>query len=181
MKQSKAAVAVFVVLACMGWVGCTRNVKPDKFEVNHEAMLKFSGGAPVKVVVPQNAEKEYPVRFTRESSMAAKVFVDLNDMYRIAREHIEEVLAQREVPVAADAGRDLKFTIDAMRWEVWAGGFSIGAYMDFTVETSGGYRQSYTVQDGSAADVSRAIGGLPSRAVEKMFQDQNIVDFVQAR
>ena len=53
--------------------------------------------------------------------------------------------------------------------------------MDFTVETSGGYRQNYTVQDGSAADVSRAIGGLPSRAVEKMFQDQNIVDFVQTR
>jgi hypothetical protein len=181
MKKRNLAVALVLILAGLGWVGCTRNVKPDKFEVNHEAMLKFSGGTPIRVVVPQGAEKEYPVRFARESSMAAKVFVDLNDMYRITREHIEEVLAQRQVPGAADAGRDLKFTIDAMRWDVWAGGFSIGAYMDFTVETSGGYRQSYTVQDGSAADVSRAIGGLPSRAVEKMFQDQNIVDFVQTR
>jgi hypothetical protein len=181
VKRSNTLMALFLVLACIGWAGCTRHVKPDKFEVSQAEMLKFSGGAPLKVVVPQDAEREFPVQFTRESSAAAKVFVDLNDMYQITREHIEETLQKRQVPVLSDAPRFLKFTIDKMQWEVWAGGFSIGAYMDFTIETSDGYTKKYQVQDGSAADVSRSIGGLPSRAVEKIFQDQEISNFIRVR
>ena len=181
MKKVNRYVAFFLVFACIGLAGCTRHVKPDKFEVSHEEMLKFSGGTPLKVIVPQDAEKEFPVQFTKESSAAAKVFVDLNDMYRITKEHLEEILKKQQVSVGADASRYLKFAIDKMQWEIWAGGFSIGAYMDFTIETSDGYSKKYKVQDGSASDVSRAIGGLTSRAVEKIFQDQEVINFIQKR
>ena len=170
---------VGVLILMVNLAGCTRHVKPEKFEVSYAQIPSFSGSSAVAVVVPAAAEKEYLVKFTQDRK-SAQVYVDLNDMYRITRELMTEVLKKRQVAVAADAGKQLKFTIDRMRWEVWAGGFSIGAYMDFTIETSSGYSKSYKVQDGSSVDVERAIGGLPSRAVEQIFSNPEIVAFLQA-
>jgi hypothetical protein len=47
------------------------------------------------------------------------------------------------------------------------------------VETGDGYKMSYTVQDGSAMDVNRSVGGAIARAVEKIFQDQRILDYIE--
>lgn len=63
------------------------------------------------------------------------------------------------MPVSSDASKYLKFTITKVQWEVWAGGFSTGAYLDFDIETGDGYRQHHKVQDGSASDVNRAVSG----------------------
>ena len=177
MVKSRWSFVVLVLLLAVA--GCTRHVKPEKFEVSYDQIPAFTGRSGVAIFVPAEAEKEYLVQFTSDRP-SAKVYVDLNDMYRITRELIEDVLAKRQVSFAPESARQIRFTIDRMQWEVWAGGFSIGAYMDFTVETSSGYRQAFKVQDGSAVDVTRSIGGLPSRAVETIFSDPQIIAFLQA-
>lgn len=177
MLQIRRSCLVLILLMVMA--GCTRHVKPDKFDISYDQIPAFTGRSGIAVVVPAEAEKEYLVQFTQDRA-SAKIYVDLNDMYRISRELMEEVLRKRQITLAADSSKQLKFTIDRMQWEIWAGGFSIGAYMDFTVETSAGYRRSYKVQDGSSMDVERAIGGLPSRAVEQIFSDPQVVVFIQA-
>ena len=35
------------------------------------------------------------------------------------------------------------------------------------------------VQDGSSVDISRAVGGAISRAVEKIFQDKEVLAYIE--
>lgn len=159
--------------------GCTRHIKPDKFGVEDELIPDFSGDVAIIVLVPEDAEKEYLIEYTDPNKTTAKVYVDLNDLYKNAKELIEEELTEHQVPLSPDAEKYLKFTITKVQWEIWAGGFSIGSYLDFDIETSNGYIQHYRVQDQSSMDVSRAVGGTVSRAVEKIFQDQNILEYIR--
>jgi len=46
-----------------------------------------------------------------------------------------------------------------MSRKFWANGSIIGSYLEFDIETGDGYMRHYKVQDGSAMDVSRAVGG----------------------
>jgi hypothetical protein len=161
-------------------VGCTRYIKPEKFDVSPELIPEFSGDNPMMVLIPENAEKEYLVEYADpQRSGTAKVYVDLNLLYKNAKELIEKELSEHQVPLSPEATKYLKFSITKVQWEVWAGGFSIGSYLEFDVETGDGYKQHYKVQDQSAVDVSRAVGGTVSRAVEKIFQDPEILAYIQ--
>ena len=62
--------------------------------------------------------------------------------------------------------------------EVWAGGFAIGSYLYFTIETGNGYKKNYRVQDQSGMDVGRAVSGTITRAVEKIFQDKGVLAYI---
>jgi len=166
---------VFILLA----FGCTRHIKPPKFDVYPEKIHSFKGDAPIKIIVPEEAEKEYLIEYAIPEKSSGKVFVDLNDLYKNAKELIEKQLTGHRVPVSPDAEKYLKFTITKAQWEVWAGGFSIGAYLDFDIETGDGYKQHYKVQDGSAMDVSRSVGGTVARAVEKIFQDKEVLAYIE--
>lgn len=159
--------------------GCTRHIKPSKFDVYPEKIHSFKGDAPIKVIVPKAAEKEYLIEYAKPQQASGKVYVDLNDLYQIARELIEKELSGHQVPLSPDAEKYLKFTITKAQWEVWATGFSIGAYLDFDIETGDGYKQHYKVQDGSAMDVSRSVGGTVARAVEKIFQDKEVLAYIE--
>lgn len=92
---------------------------------------------------------------------------------------MEKELTGHKVPVSAEASKTITFTIKKLQWEVWAGGFSIGAYMDFLIETGDGYKAAYSVQDGSAMDITRSVGGVIARAVEKIFQDQEVMAYIE--
>jgi len=100
-------------------------------------------------------------------------------MHKNARELIEKELGNHGISAYPVSTKQLKFTITKVQWEPWAGGFSIGSYLYFDVETSAGYKVSYKVQDGSGMDVDRAIGGTVSRAVEKLFQDPEVIKFLE--
>lgn len=159
--------------------GCTRHIKPDKFDVEPQKILNFKGTAPIKVLVPETAEKDYLIEFTHPERTHAKIYADLNDLYKNAKELIEKELVGHQVPLSSDAEKYLKFTITKIQWEIWAGGFSIGSYLDFDIEDGDGYKQHYKVQDGSGMDVSRAVGGTITRAVEQIFQDKKILDYIE--
>jgi len=175
----KKAIKIILVVFIFFSIGCTRHIKPDKFEVEPGKIPGFKGIAPMRVWVPEGAEKEYLIEYTDPNRSTAKVYVDLNDLYKIAKELIEKELSEHQVPLAPDAKKYLKFTITKAQWEIWAGGFAIGAYLDFDVETGDGYRQHYRVQDGSGSDVSRAVSGTVTRAVEQIFQDKNLIDYIE--
>jgi hypothetical protein len=160
-------------------IGCSRHIKPEKFELDHNIIRKFQGNVPIKVIVPENAEREYLIESTKSKSGPSKLYVDLNVLYKNAKELIEGELNRHLVPLSEDADRFIKFKIEGIKWEIWAMGFSIGAYLEFEVETSNGYKHLYKVQDGSTTDVSRAVGGTISRAVEKMFEDNSIISFIE--
>ncbi|HYX10054.1 MAG TPA: hypothetical protein VE912_25225 [Bacteroidales bacterium] len=81
--------------------------------------------------------------------------------------------------MSSDAEKYLKFTITKIQWEIWAGGFSIGAFLEFDIETRDGNKGHYKVQDGSSVDVSRAVKDAISKAVEKIFQDKELLSYIE--
>lgn len=170
---------LILILSLTFTFGCTRHIKTEKFDINPAEIQDFKSDTPIKVLVPENAEKEYLVEFTEPEKTHANVYVDLNEMYKNAKELIEEEIVGHHVPLSPDAEKYLKFTITKVQWEVWAGGFSIGSYLEFDIETRDGYKGHYKVQDGSGMDVSRAIGGTVSRAVEKIFQDKEVLSYIE--
>ena len=110
-------------------------------------MKSLRSNAPIRVLVPKNAETKYLVEFSGKQTKHANVYADLNDLYKNAKELMEEVLVKYKVPLSPDSEKYLKFTISKVQWEVWAGGFSIGAYLEFDIETGDGYKMHYRVQD----------------------------------
>jgi hypothetical protein len=160
-------------------IGCTRNIRPQKFGLDPQFCKPFRSDAPIHVLVPENAETKYLIEFSGKQKTHANVYVDLNDLYKNAKELIEEVLVKYKVPLSPNSEKYLKFTISRVQWEVWAGGWSIGAYLEFDIETGDGYKMHYRVQDKSSQNVDRAVGGTTSRAVEKIFQDEKIIAYIE--
>ncbi len=172
----KLILFIFIFLS----IGCTRHIKPLKFDVYPEKILNFKSDAPIRVLVPEEAEKEYLIEHVDpEKKLTGKIYVDLNDLYRIAKELIEKELTGHQVPLSSDAKKYLKFTITKAQWEIWAAGFLMGAYLDFDIETGDGYKQHYKVQDGSGWDINRSVGGTVTRAVEKIFQDNKVLAYIE--
>lgn len=169
-----------IIIICLLLTGCTQHIKPDKFDLNPQVLKPISSNAPIHVLVPENAETNYLTEFSGKQKTHANVYVDLNVLYKNAKELMEDFLTKNNVPLSPDSKKYLKFTIRKVQWEVWAGGFSIGAYLEFDIETGDGYKKHYKVQDQSGMDVSRAVGGTISRAVEKIFQDEKIITYIEA-
>lgn len=168
-----------IIIICILLIGCTRHIKPDKFDIDPQLLKPLKSNVPIQVLVPKNAETNYLIEFSGKQTTHADVYVDLNDLYNNAKDLIEEVLVKDNVPLTTDSEKYLKFTISKVQWEIWAGGFSIGAYLEFDIETGDGYKSHYRVQDQSSMDVSRAVGGTISRAVEKIFQDEKIIAYIE--
>jgi len=160
-------------------IGCTRHIKPQKFDLDPRSLKSLRSNAPIQVLVPKNAETNYLIEFSGKQKTHANVYVDLNDLYKNAKELIEETLVKYEVPLSPDSEKYLRFTISKVQWEIWAGGFSIGAYLEFDIETGDGYKMHYRVEDKSGMNVDRAVGGTTSRAVEKIFQDEKIMAYIE--
>jgi hypothetical protein len=163
------------------FTGCTVHIKPEKFDIDPKFTRNLSGNTPIQVVVPNNSEQKflYLVEFSGAQTAHADVYVDLNDLHKNAKELIEEALVKSRVPLSTESAKFLKFTISKVQWEIWAGGFATGSYLEFDVETGDGYKRHFRVQDGSAAHVSRAVGGTISRAVEEIFQDEKILAYIK--
>jgi hypothetical protein len=161
-------------------LGCTKHIKPEKFDIDSSLLRPFKSSIPVQMLVPINAEAKYLVEFSGKQSTHAEIFVDLNDLYNNAKELMEDVWIKRHIPVSSNAKKYLKFTITKIQWEVWAGGFSIGSYLEFDIETGDGYKKHYKVQDQSASGVERAVGGTISRAVETILQDEKIIAYIES-
>jgi hypothetical protein len=167
---------VMVVLV----TGCVHEITPEKFEVDREAINSFSAVSPIRVEVPQNAEKAYVIEnLNRVMGKGATFVLDLNVLYKNAEELIKEVLMRNKVSVSENSLKFMKFRVNKIQYEQWAAGFLIGTFLDFTIETSSGYIQQYGVQDQSGYSLDRAIGGAVSNAVEKIFQDPMVLAFIE--
>ncbi len=170
---------LFLIIIYIFLIGCTRHIKPQKFDLDPQLLQPLRGNVPIQVLVPKNAETKYLIEFSGKQKSHANVYVDLNDLYKNAKELIEEVLVKHKVPLSPNSEKYLKFTISKVQWEVWAGGFAIGAYLEFDIETGDGYKSHYRVQDKSSMNVDRAVGGTTSRAVEKIFQDEKFIAYIE--
>jgi len=178
MKTKGNYILIFIVI--IGLFGCTRHIKPLKFDIDSNTIPDFHGKMPIAIIVPDSADKEYLVEYADpERKGTAKVYVDLNDLYKNAKELIEMELSKHDIAASPSAEKQIIFTITKAQWEIWAGGFAIGAYLEFDIETRDGYKAHYRVQDGSSMDVSRSVGGTVSRAVEKIFQDEQIIKYLE--
>jgi hypothetical protein len=172
---------LFSVIVILFVNGCTVHIDPPLFDIDTSSIKQFQGNSPVTVVVPQKADEEYFIEYADldKSSGKAKVYVDLNVMYKNAKELIEKQLSDQNVPVSQSAEKYLKFTITKIQWEVWGMGFVMGSYLEFDIETGDGYSAHYRVQDQSGHHVERAVGGTISRAVEKIFQDDKVIEYIE--
>ena len=171
---------VVLILICIFMSSCTHYIKPAKFDLDYQSLKSFRSNVPIQVLVPKNAETKYPVEFSGQQTTHANVYVDMNDLYKNAKELMEEVIIKRNVPLSNDSKKYLKFTISKVEWDVWAGGFLIGASLEFDIETENGYKKHYKVLDQSSVGVERAIGGTTSRAVEAIFQDEKIISYMES-
>ena len=178
MKSGPKFLLVFVIFSFL--TGCSMHIRPQKFDLDHQQLRSFKSDEPIQIVVPSNAETEHLVESLSWWASPPKVYVDLNDLYRNAGELIAEVLDKNKVPFSPNAKKYLKFTITKAQWEKWASGPMVEAYLEFDVETGDGYKKHYRVQDRSFSNVERAVGGTTSRAVEKVFQDEKILHYIQS-
>jgi hypothetical protein len=154
------------------------HLNPPKFEVYPQPIQPSSIGTPIRIIVPQNAEKEFVVEnLNAFAGRGVILYVDLNDLYKTADELMKEVLVQNKFPVSTTSSKYLEFTINKIQYENW--GFVEGCYFYFTTETSDGYKQQYKVQD-QGMGIDRAVGGAVSRAVERIFQDHMILAFIES-
>jgi len=181
MKSKSLFLLISAAFSVVLFSGCVeRHVNVPKFELYADTIPAFQGTLPVAVIIPEPTGAEYLVAYADpEAKHTGKVFVELDKMHADARDLIVKELSNHGIETSPTAEKQLRFTITSVQWEVWAGGFSLGAYLEFDVETSDGYRAHHKVQDGSSMDVPRAIGGAVTRAVEKLFQDPAVVKFLQ--
>ncbi len=170
-----------LVIICILLMGCTttKQIKPEKFEVDFRLMKRFRSNVPIQVLVPQNAETKYLIEYSGKRKAYQILYVDLNDLYRNAKELLEQTLANYNVPLSPNSEKYLKFVISKVQWGIWGGGFLRGSYLEFDIETGDGYKKHYRVQDQSAQSSDRAVAGTISRAVEKIFQDEKIIAYIE--
>ena|GEM_PF-942222 len=184
MRFKTFLILLAAALLAITFLGCVeRHIKAHKFDIYENTIPSFQGYGPVAVIVPEPTGKEYLVEYAPDpdSKAAGKIYVHLDDMHKNARELIAKELGNHGISTDPASVKQLRFTITKIQWEPWAGGFSVGSYLYFDVETSDGYKVSYKVQDGSGMDVDRAIGGTVSRAVEKLFQDPEVIRFLEGK
>jgi len=177
-RKASFLFAVFVFLSING---CTKHIQPPLFDIDTTTIKPFYGKLPVAVIIPQNADNQYFIDLAdpRKSLGADKIYVDLNIMYENAKKLIEKQLSDHNVPVSQSADKHIKFTITNIEWDIWGMGHLSGAYLKFDIETGDGYRKHYKVQDQSGVNVERAVGGTVSRAVEKIFQDDRVIEYIE--
>ena len=170
-----------VVIVLLSISACTKHIQPPLFDIETTNLKQFHGKLPVAVIVPQNADKNYFIDLAdpRKSFGADKIYVDLNLMYKNAKELIEKQLSDHNVVVSQSAEKQLRFTITDIKWDIWGMGHVTGAILDFDIETGDGYSKQYKVQDQSGINVERAVGGTVSRAVEKIFQDDRVIEYIE--
>jgi len=161
--------------------GCMINwhQKPDKFQVHPEVMKSFTSETPIAVITPKNNPEILVENLNSFAGSLANIYYDMDELYKIAENHITDTLKNNKVPVSSNSSKYIKFTVTKMQWETWGAGFVIGCYMYVTIETSDGYKSNFKVQDQSGAHLDRAVGGAISRAVEIMFQDSKIIEFIE--
>lgn len=179
MKTNLRYFSVIIIYVLL--IGCTaaRQIKSEKFDLDPRLLKPLKSNAPIQVLVPQNAETKYLIEYSGEEKPTYRIlYVDLNDLYRNAKELIEEVLAKYKVPLSPNSEKYLKFVISKVQWEMWAGGFLTASFLEFDVETGDGYKMHYRVQDQSPGG-DRAVSGTVSHAVEKIFQDEKIIAYIE--
>jgi hypothetical protein len=55
----KSAFRLILIIFIFLSIGCTRHIKPTKFDVYPELISNFKGDTPIKILVPEEANKEY--------------------------------------------------------------------------------------------------------------------------
>jgi hypothetical protein len=171
---------IVISLTVLMMIGCiSRHLKPDKFEISTDVIQSFQSNTPIAVIIPKDQNEILVENLNLYMGQGAYMYYDLNELYKIADEHIKDVLILNEVPISDDSSKYLKFNITKIQYEHW-GMFVFGCYMYVTVETSNGYKKDFKVQDQSGSHLDRAVGGAVSRAVEKIFQDRNIIKFIES-
>ncbi len=175
MKTNLRYFSLFIIYILL--IGCTWHIRPQKFDLNPQLLKHLISNVPIQVLVPQNAATNYLIEFSGKEGYTT-MYANLNDLYRIAKELIEEVLVKYKVPLSPNSEKYLKFVISKVQWEKW-GPFLNGSYLEFDIETGDGYKSHYRVQDQSGSTVDRAVSGTISRAVEKIFQDEKIIAYIE--
>jgi hypothetical protein len=94
MKTNLGFFSLFLI--CILLIGCTttRQIKPEKFDLDPGLLKPLRSNVPIQVLVPQNAETKYLIEYSGKRKAYQILYVDLNDLYRNAKELIEEVLAK---------------------------------------------------------------------------------------
>jgi hypothetical protein len=181
-RKMKKPISLFVVVITIFLLsGCTYQLKLTRFDIPPSVVEPLMGDTPINIIGP---EIDYPIKQVSYSVEGKtgdgfSYFVDFNEVNKIAIDLIKSELKKNNVPISDDAQTVVKFTTTKIEWEYWAGGFVIGTYLNFEVETADGYKNKYTVQDGSQVHLERAVGGAITRAAEKVLQDERILSYIE--
>ena len=178
MKTSLGYFSLIMIYILL--IGCSQHVKPQKFPPDPRVLKSFRSNVPLQVLVPKNAETKYLIELSgEEQTEYTNLHVDLNDVYKNVKELIEEVLVKQGVPLSSNSEKYLKFIISKIWRERWASGWIIAVFLDFDIETGAGYRKHYRVEDHLSMNISRDLGGTTKRAVEEIFQDGEIIAYIE--
>jgi hypothetical protein len=158
---------------------CTHNLNIEKFPAHIDADVHSD--VALSVTVPNQSDSPLTVEnLNIWMAKKATLQVDVAQMNRNARDFIAEYLHSKGVETESP-DKSLHFEITKVQYETWGNPLFLiiqGCYLHFNVETSSGYVQQYKVQDQSGWNLDRAVSGAVSRAVERMFEDPEIIAFI---
>ena len=159
--------------------GCTVRLTPEKFDAYPQTLQPVSVDTPINVVGAKTKGGMREVKTYTGEERLVTVLTDFNKINDLAVELIKAELTRNDIPVSDNAERVIRFTATKVQWEDWAGGFAMGIYIDFDIETTDGYKAKYTVKDGSGVSMGRALGGAITRAAEQTLKDKHILNYIQ--
>jgi hypothetical protein len=179
MKKNKNRKRLTILLTIMLLCGgCAHNLKVEKFPTYIDTDIYST--EPLQIIIPENEPLLIVENLNIFAAKGTTLQVDINHINRNAKEFITDYLSNQNITVT-DCDKTIKFQITKIQYETWGDHIFVtlqGCFLYFTIETSSGYKKEYKVQDQSGWNFERAMGGAVSRAVEKMFDDPNIIKFI---
>lgn len=171
---------IVLFLVCILLAGCTTYLKPEKCSLDCQWLKPIKGNVPIQVVVPENAETKYLLEHNvKHIQKVDEVYLNLNDFYKNTKELMEEVLVKSKVPLSTQSKKYLKFTISKVRWEHPLPFLMADIFLEFDIETGNGYKKHYEVSDAETTH-ERAMEIVTSLAVEKVFEDENVISYIES-
>jgi hypothetical protein len=169
-----------ILVLCLTLILCNcTHIHPQKFDVKNNVILRKGEPVAIKTNDFGKLESKKPTAYPKHAKFV-RYTIEHFEMFQIFKELMTKELAKSGIEVNDQASK--VFYVNLKRFEIKLPGlftFLTYAHVYYQIYLSNGYVQDYKVTDQSPVAEGRALGGAISRAVEAIFLDHNVQDFLE--
>ncbi len=155
--------------------GCTHHYVPadTTFNIPHTLLDRVVGGAPVALVNTQDQTKDLLVIKLR----GHKWYGNMNEWSETAIRYIKLELNKKDIPIAAGSPRSIGVEVISSKCtnRTW----TLRCETTLGIRLGDGDEKTYLGDNASPATLARAIDGSLMRAVTAMFNDDEVIAYLQ--